>query len=340
MQIISCFTAIVMIFGCFTCARLRCRDFVCIKRFLRCIQYDQYDDFELMLVLHEVMTDRKQDKLNMAVRVTAGLHLVKSDVSTSGNFQQPLHITIEQGTRFVTLDLVDHRSAVLAQLKLDVVKDILSEEAHAPEQLLKMNTKGKGVVNPRVKFSLVLDEGGDLESGGDANMEVDWLVRQQLMKARDEGLASHGKVTEIDLLKTACSGPLELFEGLGNTGTVHVAVHGPPISRKWMLSIYKDEADFDQRKKAWFEVDLLKVPSVQPDPTRNNIFVINYFDEHRLQQRLTLRRIDRPRDVWVEMLQLVITKAHASKKAMKKQMSTSSTASSFSDRDLGRRKQR
>ena len=62
---------------------------------------------------------------------------------------------------------------------------------------------------------------------------------------------------------------------------------------------------------------MLKVQSVQADPTRTNVFVVNYFDEHRVGQRLTFRRIDRARDVWVEMLQLVITKAHASRKAMK-----------------------
>ena len=77
----------------------------------------------------------------------------------------------------------------------------------------------------------------------------------------------------------------------------------------------------DQAKKApTHEIDLLHIQSVQPDPTRTNVFVVTYYNKDskaRVSEKLVFRRIDRARDVWVEMLQLLITKAHDAHKDKK-----------------------
>ena len=45
-----------------------------------------------------------------------------------------------------------------------------------------------------------------------------------------------------------------------------------------------------------------QVLSVQPDPARSEVFIINYLEKNKVKQRLTFSRIDRSRDIWVEML--------------------------------------
>ena len=42
---------------------------------------------------------------------------------------------------------------------------------------------------------------------------------------------------DLKLLKKACSGPLDLFEGLGKTEPVYVAIIGPPDSKKWTMGL-------------------------------------------------------------------------------------------------------
>ncbi|CAE7418911.1 unnamed protein product [Symbiodinium natans] len=67
--------------------------------------------------------------------------------------------------------------------------------------------------------------------------------------------------------------------------------------------------DGNKGDEPMLEVDLLKVLSVQPDPARNEVFIINYVadSKNKVKQRLTFSRIDRARDIWVEMFTLLIT---------------------------------
>merc|ERR1719326_791045 len=113
---------------------------------------------------------------------------------------------------------------------------------------------------------MVASQGDDAEKGllADVDMDVDILVRQQLKKAKQEGLA-HGEegLSELDVLKHACAGPLELFEGLGKTHNVYVAVLGPPTSRRWVLGIWNNQKDFENKKHAAQEIDLTKIETVQ-----------------------------------------------------------------------------
>merc|ERR1719310_1305131 len=92
---------------------------------------------------------------------------------------------------------------------------------------------------------------------------------------------------------------------------------GPPVSRRWALAIWKSKHDFENKKRASQEMELLKIQSVQPDPTRNHVFVINYYDDSRVRQVCTFRRVDRDRDAWVELLRRLVTAAHEARKATK-----------------------
>merc|ERR1719460_1080315 len=117
---------------------------------------------------------------------------------------------------------------------------------------------------------MVLQQEEDVEKAliQGASSEVDDLVRMQLAKARGAAKLGKGDVSEMQVLQQACSGPLELFEGLGKTSNVYVSVLGPPVSRRWVFGIWFDKHDFDNKKRAIREVDMMRIQSVQADPDR------------------------------------------------------------------------
>jgi len=301
------------------------RNCTCVKRLLRCCGIDEFDDFELMVLVHEATFEGKQ-KYNTKVRITAGAHSVCTDSSSRAIFQQPLHVTVEQGTQIVKVDLVDatKHDRVLATMSLDVMNHILTDQTAHSEASYNLSTQSKGIIKPKVKLTMVIDHEDDAERGlltgvRTCGTDVDILVRQQLQKAKQEGVAAHGedKLTEMEVLKEACAGPLELFEGLGKTNNVYVAVLGPPETRRWVFGIWKDKKDFFAKKPAHQEIDMLKIETVQGDPSRHHVFVINCFDGSRNHKSLTFRRIDRARDVWVEIIHLLVVKARQAHKQRK-----------------------
>merc|ERR1719359_306787 len=99
--------------------KCRMRDCTCVKRLLRWTGTDEFDDFELMILVHEAIFEHKDAKITTVVRVTAGAQTVSTDPNTNGIFQQPLHVLVEQGTDHIVVDLIDTRSRVLATLPLD-----------------------------------------------------------------------------------------------------------------------------------------------------------------------------------------------------------------------------
>merc|ERR1719261_620057 len=88
--------ALVVICGC--CMRCRMRDCACIKRCLRCIGVDKFDDFEMMVLVHEALYTASAQKMSTLVRITAGGQTVSTDQNSKGNFQQPLTLFVEQGS--------------------------------------------------------------------------------------------------------------------------------------------------------------------------------------------------------------------------------------------------
>lgn len=285
--------------------------------------HDQFDDFELTILVHEAMFEKKETKLTTKVRVTAGAHVVKTDPNSNGIFQQPVNVTVEQGTDTINVDLLDSHERVLASLPMDTMEHVLAPAVVQSEVVYNMKQKGKGIRNPKIKLTLVRSSASDEESNllAGVSSEVDIFMRQQLQKAQQEG-KTEKEVSELSLLKEGCAGPLELFEGLGKTTNVYAAIIGPPTSRRWALGIWSDKPKCDAKSRAIQEVELLKIQSVQADPSRHHVFVINYVDDSRHRQALTFRRIDRARDVWVEMLHVLVQKVHEEKKALRQDRQT------------------
>lgn len=305
--IVAMISATLAILCCLRCAGCRMRDCACMKRFLRWTGHDEFDDFELMVQVQEARYQPNIKKTK--VRLTAGPARVETDPDSKGSFHQPLHLTIEQGTYELKVELMDHHNRVLADTSMNIVEKIVRPPVLEPDMVLRMKPRKKSVTQASLTLTMVIATDADEETGGfpgGQESDLDYLFRRQLEKARKEGSGA----SELEILKKASTGPLELFEGLGKTTHCFVAVLGPPKSRRWMIAFWHAERDYEANRPPFLEVNLLKVQSVQSDPSRHHVFVINYFDEARVGQTLTLRRIDRARDVWVEILHAVVQKAH------------------------------
>lgn len=310
-SVLACFA----ICGIYRCSQFRMRDCTCIKRFMRATGCDPFDDFEMLVVVHEAMFTATKVKMYTCVRVTAGVQTVMTSENGKGLFQETLSVFVEQGTDSVVIDLMDSRDRrVIGTLKMDVVKDLL-EKAKGQEQTYLMKQKSKGVLNPKVRLSIHLDSGDGLEKGllSDTGMskETDMLIRTQLLQTSST-LSEDEKrkgISKSELIaKGFKAGPLEMFGSWGSKETVWVAIRSPTQQvRKYTFCIFKDEKEQQKGSQPKIEVDLLKILSVQPDPGRPEVFVLSYMDKEKGKKMLTFRRIDRSRDIWVEMFNLLIT---------------------------------
>jgi hypothetical protein len=298
------------------------RDCYCCKRCLRTFGPDTFDDFEVMLLVHEAIFECASQKFNTFVNVTAGAHRVHTDTSSKSIYQQPLHILVEQGTERIVIDLMDSSSRPLATMVIDP-QDIVNGHFWKPERKYSMKQKSKVIRNPRIKLTIEMQQSQDVEKGATtmligASSEVDNLVRLQLEKARNEGRLGNQVMSDLELLVEASSGPVEIFEGLGKTSNVYFGIYGPPHSKRWRFGIWSSKKEFTAKRPALQEVDIMKIQSVQADLTRHHVFVVNYFDASRMKQSFQFRRIDRARDVWVEVLHLLIEKVRESRMANKR----------------------
>lgn len=339
--------AIVALCGIYKfCCKCRIRDCGCIKRFLRVTGTDTFDDFDIMMLVHSVKFTTT-DKKTTFVRVTAGDFQVETDPNQNGIFQQTLNVFVEQGTEYLLLELLDSSKRKLAEMKMDIDKDILSDgiPINAIEKAFKMKQVNKKVVNPKITLTFspesINDEEKALLSGLNASAETEWVLTQQIQLAvqesagEEDGKGGGGEkktvalenLSEVELLGRACAGPLVMFDRLAGNRPVRIAVLGPPSKKRLTLCICASESfatlathkkvpygETPDEKSILEEVDLLKVTGIFPDPGRPEVFSLDFVDANKARRHLKFERVDRGRDVWVEMIQLLVTKVHADKK--------------------------
>mmetsp|Transcript_116461 Transcript_116461/g.324553 ORF Transcript_116461/g.324553 Transcript_116461/m.324553 type:complete len:359 (+) Transcript_116461:72-1148(+) len=329
-MIVGPLLAIAAVCGIMQCCKCRMRDCACIKRLLRVMGTDPFDDFEMMILVHRV-SFTASSKQTVYVRVKAGDHVVSTDPSGAGLFQQALCIFIEQGTQDLIFQLLSTSDKVLAELKMNVMKEVLKDEDGIPgpdrviEKTFVMKQKDKHVLNPRITLTFAPEGPGEEEkallSGLNASSETEWMLQQQLAKVSEEEKRSRSKeegaaaaageqLSEIALLAKGCCGPLERFGTLGKKLPIYVGVQGPPRRKKFALHIWDSEKEFRADQPSKESIELLRISSVAPDPGRPEVFIVSYVDKEKQPQKATFQRLDRNRDVWVELLQILVTKVH------------------------------
>lgn len=283
---------------------------------------DTFDDFEVTILVHEVFHDAKSQKLKTSVKITAGRQTVSTDPSSTGIFQQPLALLVEQGTSVISIDMLDSGGKVAASLKWNPETDILvpAKKGNLPSEVMfNMKSRSKGTSNVKVKLTMGMgacDEETPLLQaleGVQMSNETGFQIRQCLAKAEP----SAKDRSKMEILALSSRGVLDIFEGLGEAKPIFLGAIQPDGQKKWILGIWASEKDAG-KKPPLRQIDILKIKSIQPDAARANVFAINYFDSDQIVQQLSLRRVDRPRDVWIEMLQLILKEVHA-KRADKKE---------------------
>lgn len=306
---------------------------------LRWLGHDRFDDFDLLLHVHSVQCENRKEKLKSYVKVTAGVQTVKTEAKSKGYFEQPLHLSIEQGTEKVVIELIEEGSKVLlAKKDLAIERDILLAKP-LDKAVLPMTVKAKGLTNVRIQVSTSVTRDSDLEKGllrttwmGVGNVDTKFLLEQQIRKAGEKhatfaSVGGSGDTSDREdpildkaqKLKLACAGPLGYFEALGIVKKYYCGVRGPPDSRDWILGLYETQEDFERRRQAVKEIDLRRIASIGGDPGRNDVFVITFFDKNRDKQRVTFRTIDINREVWLEMLRELLKIAQQEKQQKQKQ---------------------
>lgn len=316
----------------------RVRDCSCIKRILRCCGCDPYPDLDLFVVVHEVLYTA-HSKVQTCVRLTAGRHQVVTDLDSQGVFHQPLSLFVEQGTEDLLLEMLDANLRLLAHLRFRLC-DIVECKEDIRQKVYAMQQKDKYMVNPRVRLTIRQDASCDEEEAlltnitEGASTETTLLLQDHLkqmksqtsMEKKEEGgSATEMKpLSELDILAKGCSGALQKFGSWGRTDDVYLSVLCPPERKKHTLGLWKNESDCEFRKDPQDEIDLLKVLSVQPDAGRTDVFLLNYVNSGKIKSRHTFRRVDRSRDVWVEMLSMLISKVREDKDAKKREQMNNS----------------
>lgn len=295
--------------GIYKCSQLRMRDCSCIKWCLRRAGADEFDDFDLTVIVHEASYSSVSKRVTK-VRLTAGRQQVQTSASGKASvFQEALQVYVEQGTPHLLAELMDGKT-VLANLKLSITKEILNA-GPIREREFTMNPKIKGICNPYLKLTVHVQSDADTEHGLFDSMklskESQILLQQQLLKGNavtsDE---AREPISAIEAVSQGLKGYLEQFGVLGTAATVFVVIRGPPHQKRYTFCIFKDEKDYGKGVKPSMEVELLKVLNVQEDPGRPDIFFLNYVDSRRSRERLSFRRVDLPTSTWVELLTKLI----------------------------------
>lgn len=302
--------AICALCGIYKCSQLRMRDCSCIKWCMRMSGADEFDDFDLMVIVHEA-TYSTTTKRKTNVRLSAGCQQVFTNSTTKGNFHEALQVLVEQGTSYLLVELVEGKS-VLASLKLGIVETIL-KGGGVREKEYALNSKARGFCNPRVKLTLTFQKESDAEKGIISDLQLskgtEILLQQQLLKDKAAGVSSEADAepkSAIDAIIAVVRGNLEMFCTFGTQSMVFVAVVGPPVLPKYRLCVFKDEKEHAKGGKPQTEINLLKVLGIQEDPVRRDVFLINFMDGRKNRERISFRRIDLPTATWVELLTKLI----------------------------------
>lgn len=320
--------ALCAIFGIYKCLQCQLRDCRCLKWLLKKIGVDSFEDFDLRIIVHEAtLTSAKS--VSTCVRITVGNQQVVTETDDQGKFHQHVSIRVEQGSECVLVELMESRGKqVLAGLELDLVEDILGREQPVQGQVFDMSQKSKGIRRPRIRLT-ILHEGkseeekrllSDLHVSESAGDEVNNMVFEQLRKTEadlagpgpaatsDESATEAASPSKKQILTQSNSGPLQMLCQWGTFKNVNVSIKGPGTQRKYKLCIWDSDHDPEKGHKPAKEIDLMRIASVQPDPHHHDGFVIFYGVDPRTQRKdsITFKRVDRPRDVWVEMLSMQI----------------------------------
>mmetsp|Transcript_89406 Transcript_89406/g.224829 ORF Transcript_89406/g.224829 Transcript_89406/m.224829 type:complete len:357 (-) Transcript_89406:115-1185(-) len=329
---VALLVALCVAFGLFKCSQCRMRDCPCLKWCLRAAGADSFEDFDLFVVVHEVLVSAS-DQTEMVVRVHAGEESATTEPHKRV-FQQPMSIFVEQGTEKIEVEILDSWGTNRwAKTEVDI-DEILKAEGGFRDRVFPMKSSRRGFAQPRVKLTMYKSGSGeDEEEGLLKNIEVSedhagMMVRDHLQKVQQAAaLASEADgegetlmkraLSEIELLASACAGYVERLEGWGKKEKVWVAAQRDGKKKKHFFGVWRERRLQEEGEEPVEKLDLLKIKSVQADPRQDISFMIFEMQRDGSTKQHQFFRIDRARDVWVQTLALLIKEARDKKASAK-----------------------
>jgi len=327
---VALLVALCVAFGLFKCSQCRMRDCPCLKWCLRAAGADSFEDFDLFVVVHEVLVSAS-DQTEMVVRVHAGEESATTEPH-SRVFQQPMSIFVEQGTEKLEVEILDKWGKNRwAKTEVDI-DEILKAEGGFRDRVFPMKSSRRGFAQPRVKLTMYkTGSSEDEETGILKDIEVSdchaGMMVLDHLRAHHAALASEAdcdghpevaaELSQLELLASACSGYLEMLEGWGNKEKVWVAVQRDGKKKKHFFGVWRERRLQEEGEEPVEKLDLLKIKSVQADPRQDISFMIFEMQRDGSTKQHQFFRIDRARDVWVQTLALLIKEARDQKASAK-----------------------
>jgi len=243
---------------CLSCVGFSVRDVSAVKTALRHLQVDRFDAFEQVIVVHEVVVKPYQGSTPLFVRIRGGRDQAVTTRGDMGIFEQPLVLYVDQGVHTVTIDVVDGPlvgAKILAEMSLDVMRDLLERRRDITEHVYFMPVTAPGIDSAQIKLSLPR-----------AGMGTESMP---LLKNEEE-------VGERMIVNIAerCKGLLDTFSGSGARQRVRVETHGPPDYPEWMILIWKNPFESQATDAADVNIKVRRIHSIEVDEKRAKVFSI------------------------------------------------------------------
>jgi len=323
----------VLMAGCIACCALyglhklsqcRLRHCSCCRWFLRKCGTDPFEDFDLLVFVHEV-SFTSAGQISTRVRLTAGDQQVSTDGSKKKTFHQPLLISIEQGVKTLLVELVDdRRGKPLAKLEFDVVDDLLKSKG-IQQRTFALRECSKEAVNTKAVLSIRKSKGDvEAEAGllqgmmSEHDAETRMMLQHHLGQVQDDmdddGVDMTDEDKRMRVLARGCSGPVEVVGSWGGKGKTHLAVLSPPESKKVSLGFWSEGANWSGGDPPKKEIILTRVRGVAPHPQKDDAFVISHCPSPQTKEDIMMYSLDRNRQVWVESLSMLVKMVHDHRK--------------------------
>merc|ERR1719277_1996777 len=142
------------------------------------------------------------------------------------------------------------------------------------------------------------------------------LMEAHLERTYTEHFASQTgrrhRPSSLELVAKACEGPVHVYGAWGSKKDVFLGVVAPSpgAGTEWSIGIWSTEHEFKRGGNPTETISILRVMSIQPETQRPEVFLVNFMITRTQKQRLVFERIDRSRNLWVEMLMLLTELVH------------------------------
>lgn len=280
-------------------------------------------------------------KESMAVKFTAGNVKAQTTPRKSVSpmtFNEEVTLKVYQGTKVVSISIVDSNGKSHARGEIDVENDLCALWDDVPdveqggsikEQAIRL--KSSRIKTP-CKVILSFSKGGLIQESAQLleqsglGLETDNMsgaLGMLLLESTKSEQNKHRHDSEeekpldkLEVLAGTVQGPIMKTGNWGRSHNMYMAFYKANAEgqiwsgkekMKWYLGLWEKESDMQKKApdKAHM-VPALRITTVDPDGAKDEYFAVRWANDVGDRNTLHLKRVDRERDTWVEAIKLFI----------------------------------